>query len=176
MLAQLLQNAARHARTAIAGMLLTLIIASDASQFDAFVPANPRFAIRIVDDALDGRITTGPANEDRFPNARFGPPNPGARWLKRAGGVEGELIEAHTAPGTDGTRVIQFTLTPKGREQFAAVTRTNLGHWLAIVVDGKIVVAWLNGVEMTAGKGEISGDYTEAEARALASAMNETVR
>src|SRR5437588_9186769 len=127
MLAHLLQNAARYARTAIAGILLTLIIASDTSQFDAFVPENPRFAIRIVDEALDGRITKGPGNEDRFPNARIGPPNPGARWLKRAGGVEGELIEAHTAPGTDGAQVIQFTLTPKGREQFGALTRRNIG-------------------------------------------------
>ena len=176
MLAQLPQNAARYARTAIALILLTFMVAWDASQFEAFVPENPRFAIRIVDEALDGRITKGPGNEDRFPNARIGPPNPGARWLKRAGGVEGELAEAYTAPGTDGAQVIQFTLTPKGREQFAAVTRTNLRHWLAIVVDGKIVVAWLNGVEMTEGKGQISGYYTEAEAHALAAAMNETVR
>ena len=67
-------------------------------------------------------------------------------------------------------------LTPKGREQFGALTRSNIGHWLAIVVDGKIVIAWLNGLEMTEGKGQISGYYTEAEAHALAAAMNETVR
>jgi preprotein translocase subunit SecD len=173
---QIWRNAARLARAGIAAIFLSGIFAGDASQFEPFAPAEPRFAIRIVDEAVDGRSTTGPANEDRFPNARLGPPNPGARWVKRDGGVEGELAEAHVASVNDDTRVVQFELTPKGRDQFAALTRANLGHWLAIVVDGKIVTAWLNGIEMTEGKGQISGYYTEAEARALASAMNETKR
>ena len=175
MLAQFSQVPVRHARTAIALILLTFMVAGDASQFEAFVPENPRFAIRIVDEALDGRITTGPGNEDRFPKARIGPPNPGALWLKRDGGVEGDLAEARTAPGSDGTHVVLLTLTPKGREQFAELTRTNLGHWLAMIVDAKVVIAWLNRIEMTDGKAQISGYYTEAEAGALAAAMSETI-
>lgn len=110
------------------------------------------------------------------PNSRLGLPNPGAQWLKREGGIEGELAEAHIADGAGGETVVLFSLTPKGREQFAALTRANLGHRLAIVVDGKIVLSWRDDQEFTDGGAQISGYYTKPEAQKLAAEMMSIVR
>jgi preprotein translocase subunit SecD len=160
----------------ITPVLLSVVLPGDLAHEYGFDGSTPGFAIRIVDENMDGRALSGPAADDRYPNARIGPPNLGARWLKREGGIEGELAEAHVAPREDKNFVVRFALTPKGRDEFDALTRANIGHWLAVVVDGQIVMAWLNGIEMTQGQGEIDGYDTEEEANALAAAMNATVR
>ena len=159
----------------IALVALSGLLSRDLSHEFGLYASQPTFAIRIVDEHADGRVLSPVAGEDRFQNARIGPPNPGARWIKRKGGVEGELAEAHVALRENGNYVVRFTLTKKGRAEFAALTRANLGHWLAILVDGQIVVAWLDGIVMTEGKGEIDDYYTEDEANALVAAMNRTI-
>jgi preprotein translocase subunit SecD len=138
--------------------------------------AHPRFAIRLVDEAVDPSTKSGPPSDDHIPNSQLGLPNPGAQWLKRQGGVEGELGEAHIADGAGGETVVLFSLTPKGRDQFTAVTRANIGHRLAIVVDGKIVVSWRDDHEFTDGGGQISSYYTKSEAQQLAAEMMAIVR
>ena len=96
-------------------------------------------------------------------------------WLRRQGEIAGDLVaEANASIGTDGKPVIVFTLTPQGRDRFAVMTRDNIGHRLAVVVAGKIVMAPVVRTEMAAGKGEISGNYTVAEARRLAAEMTGT--
>jgi RNA polymerase sigma factor (sigma-70 family) len=67
-----------------------------------------------------------------------------------------------------GGRQIDFVLTPKGREQFARVTRNNIGRRLAVVIDGKVMSAPVIRSEIPGGRGIISGNFTEAEARQLA--------
>lgn len=159
----------------VAPLLLSVILSGDLAHEYGFDGSTPRFAIRIVDENTNGRALSGPAADDRYPNARIGPPNPGALWLRREGGIEGELTEVHVARRGDKNYVVGFALTPKGRDEFDALTKANIGRWLAVVVDGQIVMAWLNGIEMTQGQGEIDGYYTEDEADALAAAMNATV-
>ena len=63
---------------------------------------------------------------------------------------------------------LEFKLTPKGKEQFAKVTRENIGKRLAIMVDGKIVSAPVIAGEISGGRGQISGTYTAQEAMELA--------
>jgi ribosomal protein S18 acetylase RimI-like enzyme len=95
---------------------------------------------------------------------------------KRNSGFGGELVEAHVGTGADGQAVVQFSLTPKGADQFAVVTRMNIGRRMAIVLHGKVISGGLIGGEMTGGKVEISGYYTDAEAYGLAAEMNAAVR
>jgi preprotein translocase subunit SecD len=163
--------------------LMGAACASYAGATWAAAPRTPRFAIRLVDETVDGAARTGgPPGSDRFPLKVFGIGGPGARWLKREGGVEGELAEVHVAnvPGgglsRDFSYVVQFTLTDKGRADFARLTRENIGKGMAIVLNGEIIMYWRDDAEFTDGKAQLAGAFTEAEARDLAAAMMATIQ
>jgi RNA polymerase sigma factor (sigma-70 family) len=72
--------------------------------------------------------------------------------------------------------IISFTLTPKGKEQFAKLTRENIGRRLAIVVGGKVISAPIIQSEITSGNGQISGHFTAQEATRLAAILNQSAR
>jgi RNA polymerase sigma factor (sigma-70 family) len=71
-----------------------------------------------------------------------------------------------------GGRQIGFTLTPTGKEQFAKITRENMGRRLAIIIDGKVISAPVIQSEIRGGKGNISGNFTEQEANRLAASIS----
>jgi hypothetical protein len=71
-----------------------------------------------------------------------------------------------------GGRQIEFTLTETGKEQFAKLTRENIGRRLAIIVDGQVLSAPTINSEISDGQGQISGNFTEDEAKNLAAKIN----
>ena len=72
--------------------------------------------------------------------------------------------------------VIDFTLTPKGKKQFAKVTRKNIGRRLAIVIDGRVISAPVIQSEILTGQGQISGNFTMQEATRLAAILNQSAK
>lgn len=74
-----------------------------------------------------------------------------------------------------GTAQIDVQFSDVGAELFAAVTRENLNQRLAIVVDGKVVSAPVIRSEITGGKAQISGNFTAAEAEALAARIRQAI-
>ena len=148
-------------------MILTSALAGAAQA------GSPRFAIRLVDDAADPRAQQGSADDDHVQIAVLGIGQGGAQWVKRTSGFSGELIDAHVATGSDGQAVVQFTFTAKGAEQFAALTRNNIGHRFVVILDGKIISGpALIGGELTGGKFQIDGYFGDGEAYGLAAEMN----
>ena len=134
--------------------------------FPAASAPNISFAIRIVDER--GDLSSGPSGADLVPNFKGG----GSVWLKREGAIEGSLVvDAHVGVGADGSAVVLFTLTPEAAERFAALTRANIGHRLAMVVNGKIVVNTLIAGEAPRTQLQFDGLFTTAEARAIATDM-----
>ena len=133
---------------------------------------NRGFAIRLVDETADAHAQRCPAGDDRVANSTIGIGQPGTQCLKRDGGFSGELVETHVGTGADGQAVVLVALTPKGADQFAAMTRTNIGRTMAVVLDMKVISRGLIGGEMSGGKFQISGYYTDAEAYGLAAEMN----
>jgi preprotein translocase subunit SecD len=120
----------------------------------------PRFAVYVVDD-----------------NPAAPPRADGALWLKSEGAMEGPLVgQARATKGADGQPVVEVTLTPDGRNRFAALTRANVGRRIAIVVNGTVVAASTIGGEMSDGRVVLSGNYTEEQARALAAELTDTRR
>lgn len=63
---------------------------------------------------------------------------------------------------------VSFTLDSKGARKFARVTKNNIGKRLAIVLDGKVKSAPSIESEIPAGRGQISGRFSEDEAADLA--------
>lgn len=64
--------------------------------------------------------------------------------------------------------VVSFTLDPAGARRFADVSTRHLGSPFAIVLDGKVVSAPVIREPITGGRGQISGNFTVAEANDLA--------
>lgn len=63
---------------------------------------------------------------------------------------------------------VSFSLDSRGSRRFARVTKNNLGKRLAIVLDGNVKSAPQIQSEIPAGKGQITGNFSEDEAADLA--------
>ncbi len=70
---------------------------------------------------------------------------------------------------------IEITFSEKGRQRFADITRQNRGQRLAIIIDGQLYCAPRIMAEIPGGKAEISGSFSEQEAKDLAAKISDAV-
>jgi len=75
-----------------------------------------------------------------------------------------------------GQPKIEFELTPDAAIRFGDVTRNNIGHRMAIVLDGELVTAPNINSAIETGSGEITGSYSMDEAKSVANAMQNPLR
>ena len=73
---------------------------------------------------------------------------------------------AGTNPET-GDWVVNFTFNSVGARRFADVSRANVNHRFAIVLDDKVISAPVIREAITGGRGQISGSFTAASANDL---------
>lgn len=76
-----------------------------------------------------------------------------------------------TTSSTDNTPVIAFTLTDEGAQVFKDFTTANVGKYLAIVLDKKVVSTPVIQSAITDGQGIIQGKYTVDSANELATVL-----
>lgn len=82
----------------------------------------------------------------------------------------GDIVEAHAVPGHASTFSVAVTFSAEGAAKLRDATRRHMGRPLAIVVDGKVVVAPV--VRATVSTSAvIDGDFSEAEAEAIAAGI-----
>jgi preprotein translocase subunit SecD len=74
-----------------------------------------------------------------------------------------------------GAPQIEIQLNPEGQELFAKITKENVNKRLAIVLNGRLYSAPVIRSEITGGKAQISGAFTEEEAQELAARINEMI-
>ncbi|HWF19771.1 MAG TPA: protein translocase subunit SecD, partial [Verrucomicrobiae bacterium] len=92
--------------------------------------------------------------------------------VKKHPELTGEYIKsASVGRSTMGEPEIDFTLTSKGADLFAQITRDNLGRQLAIVLDGELQSTPLIKTEIPNGSGQITGNYTDKQAADLANIL-----
>jgi len=70
-----------------------------------------------------------------------------------------------------GQRKIALVFNQEGAMQFGEVTTRNVGRMLAIVLDGKLYCAPVINGAITGGHAEISGSFSEEEAKQIADAL-----
>ncbi len=114
--------------------------------------------------------------------AGSGPPPPGDDYLamqdrpgekiavrKRIDVDGADLTDARagTNPET-GEWVVNFTFNSIGARRFADVSRANVNHRFAIVLDDKVISAPVIREAITGGRGQISGSFTANSANDLA--------
>jgi SecD/SecF fusion protein len=92
-------------------------------------------------------------------------------------GLAGDIIKS-TGVGRDnmGNPRIEFELTADGAKRFADTTRENVGHRLAIVLDGELYSAPNIQSPIETGNGEITGSYTPEAAYELANVMQNPLK
>ena len=71
-----------------------------------------------------------------------------------------------------GKPEIEFTLNPEGKAIFARLTRENLGHQLAVIMDGQLQSAPVINTPIEGGIGVITGQFNDQQALIMANAIN----
>jgi SecD/SecF fusion protein len=94
-------------------------------------------------------------------------------FIKRVPEMTGKSVQsAQVMINAYGGYEISLSMTPEGREHFAEVTRRNVGHQLAIVLDGKPYSAPVIRQAIEGGQASISGDFSQREAIELSNVLN----
>jgi protein-export membrane protein SecD len=80
-------------------------------------------------------------------------------------------VSASEDPGNPGLWQINFGFSSVKAAEFASWTGQHINEYFAIVLDGQVLSVPYIKTEITGGSGSITGDYTEADAKALASVL-----
>ena len=80
-----------------------------------------------------------------------------------------------TKNAASGAPEIDVEFSQEGKELFAAVTRENINKRLAIVLDGQVYSAPVIRSEISGGRAQITGHFTETEAKELAARINDAI-
>ncbi|MHB8895649.1 MAG: protein translocase subunit SecD [Candidatus Geothermincolia bacterium] len=86
--------------------------------------------------------------------------------------LTGDAIKSAQVSVQDGSPLVEFTLTGDGTKKFADLTQANVNKQLAIVLDYVVESAPNIKEAITEGKGNISGNFTDQEAKDLAIVIN----
>jgi len=115
-----------------------------------------------------------------------GPPPPGDEVLPMQDNPNAKIV-VHSRVDVDGGSltnaragqnpqtgewVVDFAFDSVGARRFADVTRHNVGHRFAIVLDNKVISAPVIREPITGGRGQISGNFTAQSATDLAVLLN----
>jgi preprotein translocase subunit SecD len=85
------------------------------------------------------------------------------------------VLSAKSSKNRMGYQEIEITFTDAGRKQFADITRQHIHERLAMVIDGKLLAAPMTQAEITEGKAEITGTFSEVEAKTLTAKINQAI-
>ena len=96
---------------------------------------------------------------------------------KPENGLYGDIIKsAMVVRGNLGEPQIDFTLSDDGAKKFGETTRDNVGHRLAIVLDGELYSAPNIQSPIETGNGQITGSYTIEQAMELANVLQNPLK
>jgi SecD/SecF fusion protein len=91
-------------------------------------------------------------------------------------GLSGDIVKsARMGRGNLGEPIIEFELTDAAGKRFGDVTRNNINHRLAIVLDGQLYSAPNINSEID-NNGQITGHFTTEEAQKLAAVLQNPLR
>ncbi len=86
--------------------------------------------------------------------------------------LEGDkIVDARRDVSQDGQTEVSMTMNPEGGKAWAKLTKANVGHSIAIVLDGVVYSAPNVQNEITGGRSSISGGFTSEEAGDLANIL-----
>jgi preprotein translocase subunit SecD len=78
----------------------------------------------------------------------------------------------HLFSGWQDAAEVRVTFTPAGAKALKGLTTANAGKRLAIILDGKVLMAPLIRDGITEGKAHITGAFTSKETESIAKLLN----
>ena len=96
--------------------------------------------------------------------------------VKRKAEMKGGIKSAMVTRDNLGRPEIAFSLDSAGAETFGQITRENVGHQLAIILDGELQTAPVIKSAIEGGNGVIEGDYTPQEAFTLQTVLENPLK
>jgi len=139
----------------------------DPERIKQLIGKTARMTFRLPDENANLSATVPPPGEDFLPYQD----KPGQKIaVRKRVEVDGaNLTDARAGQnGQTGEWVVNFTFDSLGTRRFADVSRANVGHQFAIVLDDKVISAPVIREAITGGRGQISGNFTAASATDLA--------
>jgi preprotein translocase subunit SecD len=121
------------------------------------------------------KLSTGDALQADQPVTLAGPAKEKDKVVLKLGKTElsGEDIKnASVSVNSEGAAQVDFELTSAGAKKFAELTKANVNKQLAIALDYRIESAPNIKEAITEGKGNITGNFTDQEAKDLAIVIN----
>ena len=94
--------------------------------------------------------------------------------IKERAIITGDMLERAqgTIDGQTQQPVVSFKFNAQGARRFADITRDNVGHRFAAVLDDKVITAPVIRSPILGGQGQIEGNFTVEEANNLAVLLN----
>ena len=138
----------------------------DPNRIKQLLGKTARMTFRLTDETANTASTVPPPGIDFMPLEGRG----GKIAVRRRVEVDGaNLTDARAGQNSQTSQwVVNFTFDSVGTRRFAEISRANVGRPFAIVLDDKVISAPVINEPITAGRGQISGNFTAASANELA--------
>jgi protein-export membrane protein SecD len=139
----------------------------DPDRIKQLIGKTAHMTFRLVDETADPRAGGPPPPGDDFMVQQDRPGDKIA--VRKRIDVDGaDLTDARagTSPET-GDWVVNFTFNSVGARRFAEISRANVNHRFAIVLDDKVISAPVIREAITGGRGQISGSFNAQTANDL---------
>ena len=139
----------------------------DPARIRELLGSTAKLSFHMLADAAPGARL--PAGVSLLPAVKGGTQYP----VENRVALSGERLADARAGFDPQTRapLVLFRFDSSGARQFAEITKTNTGKPFAIVLDGKVLSAPVIQQPITGGSGQISGNFTIAEAADLAALL-----
>ncbi len=140
----------------------------DPDRIKQLIGKTAHMTFRLVDETANANVGGPPPPGDDFLQMQD---QPGQKIAVRkridVDGADLTDARAGTSPET-GDWVVNFTFNSVGARRFADVSRANVNHRFAIVLDDKVISAPVIREAITGGRGQISGSFNATTANDLA--------
>ncbi|HET6605715.1 MAG TPA: protein translocase subunit SecD [Rhodopila sp.] len=141
---------------------------SDPDRIKQLIGKTAHMTFRLVDETANS-LSGGPPppGDDYLPMQD----NPAQKLaVRKRIDVDGaDLTDARAGTNSEtGEWVVNFTFNSVGARRFADISRANVNHRFAIVLDDKVISAPVIREAITGGRGQISGSFTAQSANDLA--------
>jgi protein-export membrane protein SecD len=141
---------------------------TDDSRLITMLGSRARLELRLVDETMraeEALKSSVPLDDDVLYGIKDKAP-----WLvSKHTAVGGEhLVDAHAGVPESGEPYVAFRFDALGSQDFARVTRENVGRPFAIVLDNEVISAPVIREPIVGGSGQITGRFTVREAEDLA--------
>jgi len=141
---------------------------SDPDRIKQLIGKTAHMTFRLVDETVVPTASSvAPPGTDYLPMLDRGGEKVAVRKRIDVDGADLTDARAGTSPET-GEWVVNFTFNSVGARRFADISRANVNHRFAIVLDDKVISAPVIREAITAGRGQISGSFTATSANDLA--------